>query len=709
EKGNALFSLTYRDDESVQKGGAAQKLLSRTAFNFSPVKHVDFNFTSINHFRSSDDNVAGTTLLRPPFMPVYDEGSPTGYWGPGENPLIYGDSKYKQIRNKSFSSTNYLRAEIDLPFVQGLKIAGVGSGTFSANRRTDWSSKVLRDFVRSEEVSKASEATGFDYSYMARGEISYNRTFGDHTVSALALAEAGKSFGLPVNVSGYNLNGTYPVLGVPGTMESMSANRRETGNMAYIGRATYNYKNKYLLEGNIRKDGLSTLSMKNRWATFPSVGAGWALSEESFWNIAAISLLKIRGSIGKTGNAAVPAFAYIPGFNIIGPNSGSYEEYMFTSIANIASDIQWETSDNTDIGIDFGILDNRINGSIAYYNKETSGLLLQVPLPPSAGINVFGGTNSVWANVGNMRNNGVEFNVDASVIKTHDFSWSLSYNHTWAMNKVLSLDPSIDLTGSGIYGGNRTLTKTGGKLATYYVSDYEGIDPQKGIPLIWERDAAKFEATGETVRTGKLIPASATNCNNNQFYLDGKSYIPSYYGGLRNTFRYKDLDLNVMVSYTGGHYYLDAIEWRLQYVRIGNAALGADLLENSWQKPGDQAKYQEIIYNGGFYYDDEGNQSAILNPGPGNEVPNTTQFLKKGDNIQLKEVTLGYTLPKTLISKCGMENLRLYLNINNALYWARDGHNGNPDVEISGNNIDGMLRYEAFMTRTYSLGLSVKF
>ena len=716
DKGNALLSLTYRGNTDVLIGGGAKKLLGRVAFNLSPVKYVTFNFTSITGFRASNDNTAGSTLIRPPFMPIWDPGSATGYWAPGENPIIRGDSRYRQIRNKDFTSSNYLRADIDIPFVKGLKISGVGSANFSANRYTNWSAKELMDFNRngSDEISRADDNSTFDYSYMTRGEISYNRTFGYHTVGVLGLVEGKKYFSLPVNATGYNLNGTYPMLGTPANMQSMSATRVEGGSLAYIGRLTYNYKDKYLVEGNIRKDGLSTLSAKNRWATFPSVGLGWVVSEEPFWNKSVFNLIKIRGSMGKSGNAAVPAFSYLPQFGIFYPSGASYDEYMFTNITSIAADIKWETSDNSDIGIDFGLFNNRINGSIAYYNKETSGLLLQVPLPPSAGLTIDAvstAKNSVWANVGNMRNNGIEFNVDATIIQTHDFTWSLSYNHTIAKNKILALDPSVDLTGSGIYGSfnNTTLTKTGGELATYYVADFAGIDPEKGIPMIWERDAKIFDETGATVRTGKKVPASRSNVNANQFYLDGKSYIPSYFGGLRSTFRYKSFDLNTLFSYTGGHYYFDQIEWRLHFVRIGENALAADLLANSWKNPGDIADYPEPIYNGGFYYDNDGNPTTALNPGASNDYPNTTQFLKKGDNFQWKELTLGYTFPNLMVSRWGMDNLRVNFNVSNLMYWSAGGHNGNPDVQINDANVDGVTRYESFMTRTFSLGFSVKF
>lgn len=712
DKGNALLSITYRNSENTQIGPHYDKLLARTALNFSPVKYLDINFNSINHYWNNQTNAAGSILVRSPFMPIYDPTNATGYWAPGENPIMRGNSNYREERSKGFSSTNYLKATLEIPFVPGLSISGIGNANFDFSRYTNWYHKELMDF-NNQNVSKADDNANFNNSFLYRGEINYNQTFGDHTVSFLGLAEGRKYYTSPVNASGYNLNGSYHILGTPGNMLNMSSPRTEGGSMAYIGRITYKYKEKYLLEGNIRRDGLSALSANNRWATFPSVGLGWVLSEESFFKVPFISLLKIRGSYGKTGNSAVPAFVYLPGFSIMQPSYASYEEYMYTAFNNLASDVKWETSDNTDIGIDFGFLNNRINGSIAYYNKETSGLLLQVPLPPSAGIKIEANqnwvSNTVWKNVGNMRNNGVEFNIQANAITNKDFAWDISYNHTWANNKVLELDPSVDLTGSGLFG-SYTLTKSGGKIGTYYLADFAGIDPEKGIPLIWERDATIFTETGKTVRTGNKVPASASNCGNNQFYLDGKSTLPSYFGGLRNSFRYKDFDLNFLITYTGGNHFMDYVDWRLHYVHTGENALATDLIENSWQKPGDIAKYPEILMNGGFYYDNDGNPSDAMNPPANNDNPTTTQFLRSGTNIQLKEFTLGYKLPKRLIAKAGMENVRFYFNMTNILYWSKDGHNGTPEIGVNGgSNINGILRYDAFLPRTCSFGVSVKF
>jgi len=707
DKGSALFTATYRNEDGNFKGSASQKLVTRIALNYSPKKNVDFSVNSINRYNQADVNQAGNTLRRPPHMPLYDANDPTGYWAPGDNPIINSDKKYRDQNNESFSSLNYLKVNIDLPFIKGLSIAGTTSANIGFSRNVDWYAKELLSYGNAQAISNASEGSSLSKSFLLRAEANYNRVFKEnHAFTALAIAEYRKDYQNGLNANGYNLNGTYHILGTPANFTSMSSTIAEGGSIAYIGRLTYKFKERYLLEANIRRDGLSDLDEDNRWATFPSLGAGWILTEESFLKNSFVSLLKIRGSIGKTGNSLVPAFTYLPKFQLRGPSAkAAYDVYMSSMINSIPAKTQWETSDNLDFGFDFGFLNNRINGSLAYYFKKTSGLLLQVPTPPSTGIGF--GPNVFWSNVGNMKNDGIEFNVNFSAIRNSDFTWDISFNNTLARNKVLALHPQTDLTGSGIFGGSNTytMTKKGEELATYYMPDFAGIDPDKGIPLIWERDAEVFKATGNTVRTGNKIPASLANAGANQFLLQGKSYIPSYYGGLSNTFRYNNFDLNIHLTYSGGNYFIDQFEYWTKWMRLGEYNLSSTLLADSWKKPGDIAKEPELIYNGGFYYDNAGNPTTTRNE----PFQISTKYLKPADNIQLKEITLGYTLPKTIASKISLAEVRAYANINNVFYWGKAGDRSNPEIGASSNNINGAVRIDSFLPRTYSFGLSVKF
>lgn len=711
DKGSALFSANYRQDEGQLKGISSSKLTTRTYFTFSPARNVDFTVSSINIFSESVSSGATLDLLRPPHMPLYDETDPTGYWAAASNPIIASDQSFRLQNGASFVSNNYLKMNIELPFIQGLSIGGVLSANFASSKALDWYAKELQAYgAGNAQISTASENFGFDNSYLFRAEMNYNRTFGDHTVGAFAMAEGKKGYDDGLSASGYNLNGTYAMLGNPANMTSMVSTKSEGGSVNYIGRVTYKYKDRYLFEGNIRRDGMSSLSVNNRWATFPSVGFGWVASDEAFFKFDAMNFLKFRGSIGKTGNASVPAFVYMNSYQINNYGWYSYDTYKFTTVRNLASDVKWETSDNLDFGFDFGFFENRINGSAAYYNKQTSGLLVQVPLPLSTGVSYAGiqppAPNAFWYNIGNMKNEGFEFSVSAKVINTNDFSWDVSYNHTINKNMVLSIEPNIDLAGSGIFGlSNFTLTTKGEKLATYYLPDFAGIDPDKGIPMIWERDAAVFTQTGKTVRTGNMIPATSVNAGKNQFLQSGKASTPDFFGGLRNSFRYRNFDLNVMLTYSGGNYFIDNAHNQITTMGFGMYNLSKTIVEDSWKQPGDNAKYPEMIYNGGFYYKDNGDPSTTRS----NAATMTNQYLKSGDNVQLKEITLGYTLPKSLLNILKIERIRLYANINNVAYWSKSGSEMNPEVVITSNNIDGAQRFNSLLSRTFSVGLNLNF
>ena len=708
DSGSALFTLTYRNEEGDYKGLSSDKILSRVVFNFSPMKNVEININSINNYNKAKSTGMGSSGfggvdIRPPFMPLYDINDPTGYWAPGDNPLITGDDKYRNNRNEAFSSLNYAKIKIDLPFIKGLSIAGIGSANFNYSKSWDWYAKELMSFSN-QTISQATEATSFGRSYLYRGEVNYDRIIGKHAYAILLLAEGTKGYSSSLNASGYNLNGSYPILGTPSDKNTMNSTIAEGGGFAYIGRATYKFKDRYLFEANIRRDGLSVLPRDNRWAIFPSMGLGWIISDEPFFSKGIFNMLKLRGSIGKTGNAAVPSFAYIPTLGIKNPSSSSYDQYNYTLITNIAANVKWETSDNLDFGFDYGLLENKINGSVAYFNKETSGLLLKVPLPPSAGLSSAG--NSYWANVGNMRNSGFEFSLNMNPIRTKYFTWDVSINHTIVDNKVLSLDPNIDIAGTGIFGSqNRTITKKGEKLATYYLPIYNGVNVDKGNTEIYERDAKIFAETGTTIATGKLINGTTVNAGKNQFVMTGKSQLPTFYGGIRNTITYKEFDCILMITYSGGNYFLDEYDRLTREVGIGQMALRESLINEVWKKPGDVASEPDAIYNGGTFYNDAGEltNKRVSTSGL------STKYLKPADNIQIKEITLGYTFRKSLISMISLDNLRLYFNINNPIYWSKAGNERNPEVQISSGNVDGYFRNGTYLNRTYSLGLLVNF
>ena len=215
----------------------------------------------------------------------------------------------------------------------------------------------------------------------------------------------------------------------------------------FFGRANYKLFDRYLAGVSVRRDGISKFSSANRWVTFLSGSLGWIISEEGFFRFEPVSLLKLRGSYGQTGNTNIPN-GITSDLWAINSGTSTLEGYNNTYLASIGnSDIKWETTNSLDVGIDYGFFKNRINGSVAYYQKKVSDMLLAVTLPLSAGI--YGG-NTCWQNIGDMKNEGFEFNVNAVAISKKDFTWNIGFNISTNKNKVLALDPSSDAIHVGI-------------------------------------------------------------------------------------------------------------------------------------------------------------------------------------------------------------------------------------------------------------------
>jgi TonB-linked SusC/RagA family outer membrane protein len=710
-KEGLFFSLNYRYTNGDVEGAFGDKLISRFGLNFAPLKNLKIR---VNSTAAYIKNTAGTTITDDrwlPFMPLYDPTDPTGYWMPGANPLAHGIHNYVDDYTTSSRLSTDLYGEYDIPYVQGLSIRTTLDYDYSIGGTNNWSSSIMNGGPNGKPVSLANASYTIGQSELGDFGLNYDRTFGNHSFSAVLLEEIQKGVSNYIDVNAQNLTTTYHEVGTtPGTILSAGAGLSdESASISTLGRLDYRFKERYMLEASVRRDATSAFSPDKQSATFASVGAGWIVSDESFFknSINWMNLLKLRGSYGTTGNASMPSYAYMNTYNI----ALSYMNLPYTYINNIGNpDASWETSINTDIGFDFGFLENKINGSLAYYDKNVNNLLLQVPLPLSAGIF---GNNSIWQNIGDMSNKGIELNINYVPIRTTDFSWNLSFNFTNNKNEVNSLYPDLDNNGAGIQGTNSpTITRKGGKLAEFYIPEYAGIDPQKGIPMIYAINQTVYAETGNTVKTGELIPLNSETGTANRMIQTGKSSMPDWYGGFTNNFRYKNLDFSFMLSYAGSFYFLNYAAWEGREVGFGYTRLNSDIITNSWKKPGDIAKYPELIFGGGNYYNSAGSLSNTLVPeysGSGSLGGMTTEDLVNGTYLKIKYITLGYTLPKALDSKIGIKNLRLSGTINNFLTFSKSPKAIDPEMSIPSNLEGNVAWYGLPPTRTLSFSLSIDF
>jgi hypothetical protein len=368
-----------------------------------------------------------------------------------------------------------------------------------------------------------------------------------------------------------------------------------------------------------------------------------------------LSLLKLRGSYGITGNTAVSnEMTYMQWgldtnikWGVAGPNGS-------TTIGPLGSaGLKWETTANTDIGFDYGLFGNRINGSFAYYTQNISDLILLGSVQPSVGFN----SNFIYENVGDMKNHGVEFNVSTTNISTNDFSWRTDFNISTNKNEIVSLNEAE--TGRGKIEGNY-IRREGESLNTWFLTNYVEVNKDVGIPMIDQIDADKWANEDITVPSGILIPCTESNTPDNRVIQSGKTPLPTYYGGLNNTLTYKNFDFNILLSFSGGNWIMNDL-YRIGYEVGVDATTIKELYGNTWENPGDEADWPKLWGNG-IYYDNDLNPTTTKFT---NSLENTTRFLEKGDFIRARNIQLGYTFPESVVRKIGVGSVRIYAGANN--------------------------------------------
>lgn len=710
-------SFNYRNDVTSLKGRDLNALTAR--FNTDYKKGIlTFGMQTQGKYSNGNNTSQWGKAALVPYYQLYNPNSTTGYWNPkmgngttGDNPMSNIDSKYRQNESIGVDIRINGYAEVAIPWVKGLAIRGDASFSYGVSQNNQWiSAEITRNSNTEGTSGTRSKNTGYSKQYHAFGK--FNRTFGIHSFDAVAGVEVNRGYTDYLLLSGRNVIGVFQELASIATFGGNSTGYigNEGYTASFFNRLDYKLKNKYMVGGSYVREGTSRFAKQNRWGDFFSASAGWIISEESFlkdkkW----ISMLKLRGSYGETGNQNIPSDASVTMFATRGSNlynnwTNSYQ----WSVPN--RDARWEKTGSIDAGIDYGFLDNKLSGSVAYYRQNVSDMLLQVALPASAGIPTsgFGYGNTMWANMGDMYNHGFEFDLSYNVINRKDFTWNSNINLTTNHNMVTALNPAVDAKGTGIISTRPgTITKKGLPIGTYFMPEFAGIDPDKGIPMIWEIDQALFAKTGETVKTGNKVPGTGTNSNKNRIIQTGKTGMPTFYAGWTNNFTYKNFDLSFMLYYSTGNYILDRFDQTMT-MGDGRNNINKNMLYQAWQKPGDIAEYPQLRWQGLYNYNDLG---AAGSANYANTDYGLDKFLQDATFLRLRNLTLGYTLPAGTKKSLGISGFRIYLSATN-LFTLTNFTGYDPEIKLrNGSNYQGVLFEggEAPRMITYSLGASLKF
>ncbi|WKS94914.1 SusC/RagA family TonB-linked outer membrane protein [Riemerella columbina] len=494
--------------------------------------------------------------------------------------------------------------------------------------------------------------------------LNYNKKIEGHNIAIDAIAESYENNIDLMGAIGSGLFTGIEVLGGASKSERTSGYIVSQRLVGFLGRLSYNYKEKYFLEGSFRRDGSSIFSKDTRWGNFYSVGGAYILSEENFLKgNKTLSYLKLKSSYGELGNNNFgdndyfPYLAtYLTGFSV-GSNTGIVLSDPKDAL------LTWEKTASFNAGIELGLFQNRVNINVDYYNKSSVDLIGPLITASSTG------ATSITSNIGKLRNYGWEFAINTKNIKNSNVTWNTSLNFSFDRNKIVELSKTNT---PQVQGSKRW--EVGRSLYDFYIEEYAGVNPDNGNPL-WYKD--EVDANGNTVKVTTEDYSQASRYYNH-------SSLPWVIGGLNNYIRFKNFDLNTLVNFSFGSYLYDFEYADLMDGTFEGRSSSIDL-EQRWQKPGDVTSVPRF---------------SSLNLQGSNR---STRFLFKNDYVRLKALTLGYNFDKEAVGRIGLRNLRLFLQADNMFTWQTHKYT-DPEQSLS-----GLTAGRASNIKTVSFGVKVEF
>jgi TonB-linked SusC/RagA family outer membrane protein len=637
EKTQHYISFNYTDQKGIVQPAKYDRFSGRVNLSTKANDWLTIttsNFISYSRTRDVPDNlsvakggVVLSALETPPTVPKFNPDGTIGF-----NPLTGWENPYGAILgnyNRDHNARILSNVGADIKLFKGLVFQSRFGLDYQDNLHQHFLDPFLTIYGRQTQGQQDQTKLN-NLTWLSEQTLNYNATFGRSHFSALAGWTAQESHTASDKISGSFLKPEYRHLSWDQTYYRDSVKGPGTttiddwGLVSWLGRITYDFDGKYLLQANLRSDRSSKFAPGNRTATFPSFSAGWRISREDFMqHVDIINDLKLRAGWGQNGNQeGIGSYAYLP-LSDIDPNNGSIHA---STIA--PQTLTWETSTQTNIGVDATILDNRISFSGDFYIKKTKNILVNIPLPSQAGY------ATAPVNGANMRNIGEEFVISTKNIVRGDFRWNTDFNISFNRNKVTNLPANLDfITGFGsVYGRTSAiLLKKGYGLGEFYGAIANGVDPQTGLQMYLGKD-------------GKTLTNDPGNA---QQALIGNAQ-PNFVYGMTNTVSWKNFDLTVFIQGSQGNKIFNS--GRLELEAMVNSANQSDAVLRRWEKPGDITDIPAIAVNAST------NNSIV-----------STRFLESGSYLRFKTITLSYKIDPSIVSKLGLGSIMVYVSGNNLI------------------------------------------
>lgn len=687
EKANFFLSGGYYSEEGVFLDTKADRFSIRTNLDYKINKHITIGESVYGSLRKNNPAKQYSVYTNSiPFrtVPTMEALDAQGGYAPTPSylngPNLYGNELTYHYKDNNYSLNALAFANVNI--ISGLDLRINASGSFYGFSSNAFSEAFNFRAIAENEWMQAKSGTSQELTYNAT--LTYDKTFGNHGVKLMIGTEATKydAYNITVNAIDFPI----PIA----ESLSLSTNPAKSAgdfvgvgrSQSFFGRLNYTYAGKYLLTANIRRDGSDKFGPNNRWGTFPSINGAWRINEESFikdkydW----ISNAKLRASWGILGNDGIPQFLYqqaYVGDQVVYDFGGKGQVQGWANFKVPNEDIKWEEVHQTDVGIDLGFLNNRLTFVYDYYNRQTKDMLYWRVVPLASGIGYYTDINTKMPiNIGQVQNIGHEFTLTWNE-KKGDFHYSIGGNISLNANKVIQLgdEGAAPLT----FGLNRT--ENGKPMGLFYgykavgifqtqvqVDEYNAKAKAKGMNYYWK------EKTG----VGDLIFDDFGKGFVNQ---DCQTYIgnpwPKMIYGINMNFEYKGFDLNLQLQGAAGFDIYNAVKSYTQtFGNDGNTT--KDIFQDSFF--GDNG-LTNMPRNGLF---DENHQWV----GDPSQNYNTVSsfWVEKGDYLKLKNLVIGYTLPKSILMKASIKNARIYISAQNV--FTITNYTG-IDPEIAGSSNDG--------------------
>lgn len=681
DKLSSFFSLGYYDETGAVKGYDFQKYSFRATTDYKPTRWLSIRPTLYGSRRDIKDkqySVSAMYSMLPWDSPYDEDGNlvPNRYSG-------WVNSQQNNYLNdleagNEATSTNYEfngNFDFDVQFTPWLKWQSVNSYRFNQYKTHSYTDPRS---VGGQNVDGQIYEWSSDVVLKSTNQkLFFNKIFGKHRVDGMLAYEYKDYKYTYMNATGTGFVPGFQVLDVTAVPASVGGSITEWAVESYFTKWNYMYDNRYLLEGNFRRDGASNLG--KRWGNLFGISGGWIINRESWFTATWVNFLKLRASYGSVGNR--PSSLY-PQYDLysVGVSYNGVPGALISQIGN--TELTWERTFTGGVGIDANFFNDRLRINLDWYNKNTDNVIYAVPVTGLVGV------TSIYRNIGKMRNTGFEVTIGGEIIATRDWTWGIEANFTTNKNELrdlyaqknadgtYSVKPVIIGDGSGIAGSASRILEVGEPVDTYYLKEWAGVNPENGAPQ-WYMD----DEDGNKVVTDDYSKAD--------YYKIGK-VSPDFYGGFSTNLRWKQFDLNANFGFSvGGKIF--------NYSRIEYDSDGTYTDRNQmklmdgwsrWEKPGDIATHPVAKYNNS----DKGNNAS-------------SRFLEDSDFLKLRSLTIGYTFNQ--LRRYGIQNLRVTLSGEN-IFTVTNYSGVDPELPASGGSVMGTAGASVYPSvRRFSLGINI--